>query len=172
VPVIWNLLPANNVLTVNLVSGDNYSHFLLYTTSLTRSPVPLKLCVLCCRNVIIIIIVMSSSILLILHLKSLFLCSHGSCIFGLLLAVCNEDPLLEFEVESQFEGRPIAQLASIIVSQVSFHYTIHSLSTCDSAVTVSITCSAYVRTIMYQIDRMCKSFERVAWNNSSIEYTV
>jgi len=28
---------------------------------------------------------------------------------------------LEFEVESQLEGRPITQLASIIVSQVSVH---------------------------------------------------
>ena len=121
---------------------------------------------------IIIIIVMSSSILLILHLTSLFLCNHGSCTFGLLLAVHNQDPLLEFEVESQFEGRPIAQLASIIISQVSVHYTIHSLSTCDSAFTLTITCTAYVRIIMYQIDRMCKSFGRVTVNNSSVEYTV
>jgi len=28
---------------------------------------------------------------------------------------------LEFEVESQLEGRPIAQLASIIVNQVNVH---------------------------------------------------
>jgi len=32
-----------------------------------------------------------------------------------------QDPLLEFEVESQFEGRPIAQLASVIIKQVSVH---------------------------------------------------
>jgi len=83
----------------------------------------------------------------------------------------NQDPLLEFEVESQFEGRPIAQLASIIVSQVSDHYTILDLSVCDSFVTVTITCTAYVR-IIYQIDKMCKSFGHVAVNNSSAEYAV
>ncbi len=41
-----------------------------------------------------------------------------------------QDPIMEFEVESHFEGRPVPQITSLIVNQVRVHYSTTGTRTC------------------------------------------
>ena len=48
--------------------------------------------------------------------------------FLLEIEICGiifQEPVVEFDVESQFEGRPVPQITSLIINQVNQYICIH-----------------------------------------------